>query len=248
MAGLFNIMKISIGPRKLTARVLINPGMPTRTSEDIEATARVYYLAPAIAEHSCLGDTGEHFQDCMADTELAHLLEHLSVELMNQTGLAGQVVSGRTSPVVADERLFDIGLSCPDDVLTVGALSSAVFMMEWAFLHGEAPAPDVPKTVEALTNLVRSLRGENSSDTSSDTDEAQSERESNEPVQDESAAQTDGTSVAQLEDAHMAGLAAAEYDEQALDAAEPVVAQLDEQALDAAVPATPEFHDGEENL
>ena len=45
------------------------------TSEDVEATARVYYLAPAIAEHMCLGDAGSKFQDCMGHTELAHLLE-----------------------------------------------------------------------------------------------------------------------------------------------------------------------------
>ena len=159
MADMFNIMKITVGAKKLTARVLVNPGAPLRTSEDIEATARVYYLAPAIAQHACLGDAGEHFQDCMGDTEVAHLLEHLTVEIMNETGLAGDVVSGRTLPVPVDERLFDIELSCPDDALTVGALSSAVFMMQWAFMHAEEQAPDFPGTVAALRALVESLRG-----------------------------------------------------------------------------------------
>ena len=69
MAELFNIMKISIGADKLRARVLVNPNMPVRTSEDIEATARVYYLAPAIADHLCLGDAGSRFQECMSDTD-----------------------------------------------------------------------------------------------------------------------------------------------------------------------------------
>ena len=86
MADLFNILKVTVGPKKLTARVLVNPGMPLMTSEDVEATARVYYLAPAIAEHMCLGDAGSKFQDCMGHTELAHLLEHLTVEIMNETG------------------------------------------------------------------------------------------------------------------------------------------------------------------
>ena len=54
MASLFNIMKITVDAKKLRARVLVNPGMPVMTSEDIEATARVYYLAPAIAKHVCL--------------------------------------------------------------------------------------------------------------------------------------------------------------------------------------------------
>lgn len=160
MAHLFNIMKITVGERSLCARVLVNPGMPLMTSEDIEATARVYYLAPAIAKHVCLGDAGREFQDCMGDTEIAHLLEHLTVEVMNATGLAGEISCGRTHAVAEDPRLFDIELSCPDDALTIGALSSASFMMEWAFLHPEATAPDYAGTVEGLRQLVLSLRGE----------------------------------------------------------------------------------------
>lgn len=160
MATLFNILKVTVDAKKLTARVLVNPGMPLRTSEDVEATARVYYLAPAIAEHLCLGDTGSKFQDCMADTELAHLLEHLTVEIMDETGLAGNVSCGRTRGVDVDPRLFDVELSCPDDALTVGALSSAAFMMDWAFLNAEQTPPDFAGTVAALRNLVLSLRGE----------------------------------------------------------------------------------------
>lgn len=159
MADLFNILKVTVGPKKLTARVLVNPGMPLMTSEDVEATARVYYLAPAIAEHMCLGDTGSKFQDCMGHTELAHLLEHLTVEIMNETGLAGGISSGRTRGVMGDERLFDVEISCPDDALAIGALSSASFMMNWAFLHADQTPPDFPGTVTALTNLVMSLRG-----------------------------------------------------------------------------------------
>lgn len=171
MADLFNIMKITVGADKLTARVLVNPGMPVRTSEDIEATARVYYLAPAIAMHTCLGDAGEHFQDCMSDTEVAHLLEHLTVEILNETGLAGDVVSGRTKPNPDDPRLFDIELSCVDDALTVGALSSATFMMQWAFLHPDQVAPDFPGTVVALRNLMLRLRGEEPDEFSPQADE-----------------------------------------------------------------------------
>ena len=160
MADLFNILKVTVGPKKLTARVLVNPGMPLMTSEDVEATARVYYLAPAIAEHMCLGDAGSKFQDCMGHTELAHLLEHLTVEIMNETGLAGGISSGRTRGVMGDDRLFDVEISCPDDVLAVGALSSASFMMNWAYLHADQTPPDFPGTVAALASLVGSLRGE----------------------------------------------------------------------------------------
>lgn len=160
MAELMSITSVRVGADKLCARVVVNPGMPLSTAEDIEATARVYYLAPAIATHTCLGDAGEKFQDCMGDTEIAHLLEHLTVEIMSQTGLAGEISCGRTRRAPGEERAFDIELSCPDDALTIGALSSAVFMMQWAFVNPDTPAPDFEGTVRGLRQLVESLRGE----------------------------------------------------------------------------------------
>ena len=160
MAGLFNILKVTVSKDKICAHVLVNPGMPLMTSEDIEATARVYYLVPAIAKHLCLGDSGREFQDCMGQTELCHLLEHVTVELMNETGLAGSISCGRTRVSEHDERVFEVELSCPDDALTIGALSSATFMMDWAYLHADQPAPDVEGTVAGLRNLVLGMRAE----------------------------------------------------------------------------------------
>lgn len=170
MATLFTILKITVDDTKMRARVLVNPGMPLMTSEDIEATARVYYLAPAIAQHACFGDAGEKFQDCMGDTEIAHLLEHLTVEIMSETGLAGAISSGRTRAVSDDPRAFEIELSCPDDALAIGALSSATFMMDWAFLHPDVAAPDFAGTVEGMRQLVLSLRGEAAGDGASEAD------------------------------------------------------------------------------
>lgn len=160
MAGLFNILKVTVSEDKICAHVLVNPGMPLMTSEDIEATARVYYLVPAIAKHLCLGDSGREFQDCMGQTELCHLLEHVTVELMNETGLAGSISCGRTRVSEHDERVFEVELSCPDDALAIGALSSATFMMDWAYLHADQPAPDVGGTVAGLRNLVLGMRAE----------------------------------------------------------------------------------------
>lgn len=160
MAGLFKILKVTVSEDKICAHVLVNPGMPLMTSEDIEATARVYYLVPAIAKHLCLGDSGREFQDCMGQTELCHLLEHVTVELMNETGLAGSISCGRTRVSEHDERVFEVELSCPDDALAIGALSSATFMMDWAYLHADQPAPDVEGTVAGLRNLVLGMRAE----------------------------------------------------------------------------------------
>ena len=59
-----------------------------------------------------------------------------------------------------DERVFEVELSCPDDALAIGALSSATFMMDWAYLHADQPAPDVNGTVAGLRNLVLGMRAE----------------------------------------------------------------------------------------
>ncbi len=60
-----------------------------------------------------------------------------------------------------DERIFEVELSCPDDALVaIGALSSATFMMDWAYLHADLPAPDVAGTVAGLRNLVLGMRAE----------------------------------------------------------------------------------------
>lgn len=182
MAGLFNILKVTVSEDKICAHVLVNPGMPLMTSEDIEATARVYYLVPAIAKHLCLGDSGREFQDCMGQTELCHLLEHVTVELMNETGLAGSISCGRTRVSEHDERVFEVELSCPDDALAIGALSSATFMMDWAYLHADQPAPDVDGTVAGLRNLVLGMRAEAAVDPVDEAPaEAASEPESAEP-------------------------------------------------------------------
>ena len=46
MADLFNMLKITVGPDKLTARVLVNPGAPVRTSEEIEGTGHRHPCLP----------------------------------------------------------------------------------------------------------------------------------------------------------------------------------------------------------
>lgn len=191
MAGLFNILKVTVSEDKICAHVLVNPGMPLMTSEDIEATARVYYLVPAIAKHLCLGDSGREFQDCMGQTELCHLLEHVTVELMNETGLAGSISCGRTRVSEHDERVFEVELSCPDDALAIGALSSATFMMDWAYLHADQPAPDVDGTVAGLRNLVLGMRAEaEGKDPHEAVAAANAEGEAGDATEDEAPAET----------------------------------------------------------
>ena len=155
--ALIDIQRVEVGPRTLTARVRMSEDAPLMTSEDIEGTARVYYLLPHIVDHVCLGDVSEKFRDVMGDTEVAHLLEHVTVELLAQTNIAGDVSTGRTFAVEDDDRAWDIELSCPDDVLVSAALASGAWLLEWAYTGGGDPEPDVEATVAGLVGLGGSL-------------------------------------------------------------------------------------------
>lgn len=157
MAQVIEIQRVEVGPEYLTACVRVADGAPLMTSGDLRATTLVYNLLPHIVDHVCLGDAGETFKDCMGATELAHLLEHMTVELLAQTNIAGDITSGKTYPAADDPRAFEIQLSCKDDVLTAAALASAVWIVDWAFTGGGDPAPDVAAIVDGLCRLVDSL-------------------------------------------------------------------------------------------
>lgn len=156
--SLFDFQKVTVRPETMEVRVRLADGAPTRTSEDIEGTNRVYQLMPQIADHVCVCDKGDSFRSTLGDTELAHLLEHVAIEFMTRVGYE-DITVGRTTDTDED-RVWDVELSCPDDALTLGALSSAAWLMEWAFSGGADPSPDVDHTVAGLKALAEGLSGE----------------------------------------------------------------------------------------
>lgn len=167
MAQLFDIIKVTVGPRNLEAVVAVSPDAPLLTSEDPEGTELVLEIMPGLVDHMCLGDASSSFGEVVADTELAHLLEHVTVELLAQTDAAGDVTGGQT--VEVDERTYKITLACPDDVLVAGALSSAVWILQWAYSGGGEPEPDVEAIASGLVDLVDSL-GEPESEPEDDSE------------------------------------------------------------------------------
>ena len=155
MAQLFEIRKVTVGPRNLEAVVELAPSAPLKTAADPDGTELVLGLMPELADHVCLGDASERFGEVIADTELAHLLEHVTVELLARSDAAGDIASGQT--VELAERTYKITLACPDDVLVAGALSSAVWILQWAYSGGGEPEPDIDATASGLVALVESL-------------------------------------------------------------------------------------------
>ena len=160
MAELIDIRRVQIGPENMIAHVRIDEDCPLMTSEDLEGTARVYRLLPHIVEHACIGDAGETFRDAMGDTEIAHLLEHVTVELLAQTDLAGDMPAGRTWVDEVEDRTYQIELACPDDVLVAAALSCGVWILDWAYRGGPDPEPNVEAIVNGLVQMVEGVGDE----------------------------------------------------------------------------------------
>ena len=160
MAQLISIKKVVVGPKNLTATVELSAKAPRLTSENPEATKRLLELLPGLSEHLCLGDADARFGLVAEDTEVAHLLEHVTVELLALTNLAGDVTSGKTSLVDSRRGLYEIILACPDDVLVAASLSSAVWLLNWAYGNQEDADPDINAIVSGLVALIQSLDGE----------------------------------------------------------------------------------------
>ena len=160
MAQLISIKKVVVGPKNLTATVEFSAKALRLTSENAEATERVLELLPGLSNHLCLGDADARFGLVAKDTEVAHLLEHVTVELLALTNLAGDVASGKTSLVDSRRGLYEIILACPDDVLVAASLSSAVWLLNWAYGNQEDADPDINAIVSGLVALIQSLDGE----------------------------------------------------------------------------------------
>lgn len=144
------ITKVEIDAHNMVAHIRIAESTPLFTSDDLEATTRIYDVMPQIITHTCLGDASSTFKDVMGNTEIAHLLEHVCVELLAQTDRAGDITSGKTFITQEDNRDFVLQFACVDDVLVVAAFASAVWIMNWAFSHAGGTAPDTSAIVSAL--------------------------------------------------------------------------------------------------
>ena len=252
MAQLISIKKVVVGPKNLTATVEFSAKAPRLTSENAEATKRVLELLPGLSNHLCLGDADARFGLVAKDTEVAHLLEHVTVELLALTNLAGDVASGKTSLVDSRRGLYEIILACPDDVLVAASLSSAVWLLNWAYGNQEDADPDINAIVSGLVALIQSLDGEKTdelagsaepeADAALQVESVEAENyaadNSSEDVADAAAADAVEAEVADAEEnnAEVAGIDATDA-EPAADA-EPIADELAEAPADELAEAT----------
>lgn len=159
-SSVISLKKVAIDAKKFVATIELSPKAPLMTCDDLEATTRIYNLFPAIIDHVCMGDASDTFKDVMGNTELAHLLEHVCVELLAQTNLAGDISAGKTFIAQEDTRTYTLEFICNDDVLVTAAFSSAIWIMNWAFGGARGTKPNVEAIVSGLCALIDSLPSE----------------------------------------------------------------------------------------
>lgn len=151
------VESVEVGPETIEAILRYQPGEPLRTSEVPGSTDAVLAILPGLKGHRCRNATGRAFRDELADTELAHLVEHATLEIMAMAG-SPETLRGATSWDFAIDGpgVFRVAVAYDDDLVGLGALRCAIALA--CALAGDGEAPDV----QAESRRLRGLRGSRS--------------------------------------------------------------------------------------
>lgn len=108
--------------------VRLRPDEPLRTSREV--AARAIELLPGLAHHSCENDAGRSFAEELADTEVAHLFEHVALELMAEAGSPRTLRGETTWDFQRDGRgVFHVSLEYDDPQVCRRAVRAAAIVM-----------------------------------------------------------------------------------------------------------------------
>lgn len=135
------VERVVRGPRRLDVTVRVRPKERERTSPEV--AARVISALPRLANHGCRNDEGLTFEQEASDTEVAHLFEHVALEIMALAG-SPRTLEGETS---WDARLdgrgvYVVSLHCDDERVCRGAIRLAEKLVRHIVDGGRAPALD----------------------------------------------------------------------------------------------------------
>lgn len=127
------------------ATTAIAPGLPARALE----------LLPGLVRHTCESGTGHGIVAELAETETAHLLEHVAAECMALSGSPRTLRAETVWDFAADGQfVYRVRLSYDIDVVALGALREGLAIVDW-LLGLTAERPDV----DAIIARLRAVRG-----------------------------------------------------------------------------------------
>jgi hypothetical protein len=136
------VESVAVGPDHVEA-VVVAESTPLRTSEVEGLPERALDLLPGLARHGCRHADGRRLTDELADTEVAHLFEHVALELMALSGSPRTLVGETRWDWDRDARgTFHVTLQYDDDVACLGAMKGAAAIVRFLVDGGRAPGVD----------------------------------------------------------------------------------------------------------
>lgn len=136
-------------------------GSPMRTSAVPGLAETVIGLMPGLRRHRCECGSAHGIAAELADTEIAHLLEHVTLEIAALAG-SPRTLAGETRwDFASDGRgVFRVSLEYDDDLAVLAALREGALLVA-SLLESEEDTADTgvgPWAVSAAVERVREVR------------------------------------------------------------------------------------------
>lgn len=148
------VESIEVGAKRIQARIRVDAPGALTTRAWPGMAQRLWALLPGLERHSCDNDTGASFRQELADTEIAHCVEHVAAELMALSGSPRTLRAETSWDFEADGHgVYRVTFDYDDDLAALGALKEAVVLVEWA----ASPSGDAPDA-EKIASRLRQLR------------------------------------------------------------------------------------------
>jgi len=147
------IERVIVGAERIEALVRVTDPLLMRTSAVPGLAETILELLPGLARHRCECGSYRDIHAELADTETAHLLEHVTLELMALSGSPRTLRGDTHWDFARDGRgVFRVSLEFDDDLVALGALREGVRLVA-ALVAGESDALDADGVVERLVGL-----------------------------------------------------------------------------------------------
>jgi hypothetical protein len=132
-----SVERVTVGEFAVVALIRIPDRSHRRLSGDASARKLIEIL-PGLTRHSCENGSAHGILAELTDTETAHALEHVALEIMAQAG-SPRELRGRTEwDFVRDgDGVFQVTIEYERDDVAVGSLSVARDLLEWTMGVGE---------------------------------------------------------------------------------------------------------------
>lgn len=146
------VERIEVASSCLHVRVRVADRASRSTASVPGLADRAFDLLPGLARHSCSNGRGLDFRREAADTETAHLYEHVTCELMALAGSPRDLRSSTAWDFAADgEGVYRLSISFDDDLVAIAALKAALPVVEWLLRPEAVEPPDIGVAVAAVT-------------------------------------------------------------------------------------------------